>query len=179
MPYTLWSRNRLLGTSELAYRRSFPRLRVGDFTPTELGEQLMPIILGVGPALNALYDVSERVRREQRKKGIRRSRRAGHPAEVKRTTEYADAMSAPNELESLALELRDQSGAVVETDSIWIQDTYRLLALARDELAEAEPDIDFDDFREPWEPEPPRYQIYVELPGHDKWMSRAARRRNR
>jgi len=121
VPYTLRSRNRLLGTSELAYRRSFPRLRVGDFAPTELGEQLMAIILGVGPALNALYDVSDRVRREQRKKGIRRC----------------------------------------------------------EELAEADPDIDFEDCREPWEPEPPRYQIYVELPGHDKWMRRVARRRNR
>jgi hypothetical protein len=177
MPYTLWSRNRLIGSSELAYRRSFPKLRVGDFEPTELGEKLMPIIVGVGPALSALYEVSQRVRREQRKKGIRRSRRADWPPEVKETTEYADAMSLPDELESLALELRDPSGTVVETESIWLQDTHRLVALAREELAEVYPDMEFEDEREPWEPEPPRYQIYVELPGHDKWMSRAAKRR--
>jgi hypothetical protein len=177
MPYTLWSRNRLIGTSELAYRRSFAKLRVGDFEPTEVGEKLMPIILGVGPALSALYEVSERVRREQRKKGIRRSRRASYPAEVKQTTEYADAMSAPDELESLALELRDPSGAVVETESIWLQDTHRLVALAREELAEVYPDVDFEETREPWEPEPPRYQIYVSLPGHDEWMSGAPRRK--
>jgi hypothetical protein len=177
MPYTLWSRNRLIGSSELAYRRSFPKLRVGDFEPTELGEKLMPIIVGVGPALSALYEVSQRVRREQRKKGIRRSRRADWPPEVKETTECADAMSLPDELESLALELRDPSGTVVETESIWLQDTHRLVALAREELAEVYPDMEFEDEREPWEPEPPRYQIYVELPGHDKWMSRAADRR--
>jgi hypothetical protein len=177
MPYTLWSRNRLIGASELAYRRSFPGLRVGDFEPTELGEKLMPVILGVAPALSALYEVSQRVRREQRKRGIRRSRRADLPREVKQTTEYADAMSAPDELESLELELRDASGAVVQTESIWLQDTHRLVALAREELAEVYPDMDFEDDREPWEPKPPRYQIYVELPGHDKWMSREAKRR--
>lgn len=176
MPYTLWSRNRLIGSSELAYRRSFPKLRVGDFEPTELGEKLMPIIVGVGPALSALYEASERVRREQRKKGIRRSRRGDWSPEVKQTTEYADAMSLPDELESLALELRDPNGGVVETESIWLQDTHRLVALAREDWAEACPDMEFEE-REPWEPAPPRYQIYVELPGHDKWMHRAARRR--
>lgn len=114
MPYTLWSRNRLIGSSELAYRRSFPRLRVGDFEATELGEQLMPIILGVGPALNALYEASRRVRREQRKKGIRRSRRGDFPPEVKQTTEYADAVSAPLELESLSLESGEPQKKVIE-----------------------------------------------------------------
>ena len=177
MPYTLWSRNRLVGASELAYRRAFPGLRVGDFEPTELGEKLMPIILGVGPALSALYEVSQRARREKRKNGARRSRRGDWPPEVKQTTEYADAMAAPDELESLALELHDPNGAVVETVSIWLQDTHRLVALAREELADVDPDIDFEDDREPWEPAPPRYQIYVELPGHDEWMRRAAKRR--
>ena len=175
MPYTLWSRNRLIGSSELAYRRAMPGLRVGDFESTELGEKLMPIILGVGPALSTLYEASQRVRREQPKKGIRSSG-ADWPPEVKQMTEYADAMSASDELESLGLELHDPNGAVVATESIWLQDTHRLVALAREELAEAYPDMDFEDAREPWEPEPPRYQIYVELPGHDKWMSRAAKR---
>ena len=127
MPYTLWSRDRLIGSSELAYRRAFPRLRVGDFDATELGERLMPIILGVGPALGALHEATGRVRREQRKKGIRGSRRGYFPAEVKQTTEYADAMSAPLELESLRLELRDSAGAVVEMDDASCQSPKKVI----------------------------------------------------
>ena len=51
MPYTLWSRGRLIGQTELAYARSFPGLRAGDFEPSALGETLMPIIIGVGVPL--------------------------------------------------------------------------------------------------------------------------------
>jgi len=173
----LWSRGRLLGESELAYRRQLPGLRVGDFQPSPLGESLMPIIVGVGPALKALHEVAEEVWEAQPRKG-RRSRRRGWPKEVLQTTEYADAMSLPDELASLALELRDSAGAVIATEDIWLQDTHRLLALAREEMSNEYPDMEFDD-PEPWEPEFPRYQIYVALDGHNKAMSSLARRHTR
>jgi hypothetical protein len=68
-----------------------------------------------------------------------------------------------------------RAGAVIATESIWFQDTHRLVALAREELALVYPDMDFeDDDPEPWEPTPPRYQIYVALEGHDGWRKRAA-----
>jgi hypothetical protein len=49
MPYTVWSRGRLVGESELAYAQAFPDMRMGDFQPSPVGETLLPIILGVAP----------------------------------------------------------------------------------------------------------------------------------
>ena len=176
MPYTLWSRGRLLGESALAYRRSFPGLRVGDFEATPIGETLMPIILGVGPALKALHEAAEAVWASR--SVSRRRRREGWPNEVRQSTEYADAMSLPDELASLALELHDPAGGVVATEDIWLQDTHRMVAAAREELSAEFPDMEFDD-PEPWEPAFPRYQIYVALAGHDRAMSRLARRKQK
>lgn len=169
MPYTLWSRGRLIGQSELAYARSLPGLRAGDFEPSPLAETLMPIIIGVGPALKALHQAADVVW-EARERSGRRRRRRGWPDEVRQSTEYADAMSISDELRSLALELHDPTDMVIATEDIWLQDTHRLLALAREEMAEQGLDEDFDDKWEPWLPEPARYQIYVQLTGHDQAM---------
>jgi hypothetical protein len=38
--YSLWSRGRLLGTTELAYVRCMPRLRSGDLSPTDCADLL-------------------------------------------------------------------------------------------------------------------------------------------
>jgi hypothetical protein len=54
------------------------------------------------------------------------------PPSVKQSLEFADAVSLQDEVESLALELRDPDGHVVATESIWFQDTERLLARARE-----------------------------------------------
>jgi hypothetical protein len=192
--YTLWSRGRLLGETELAYRRAWPTLMAGDFFPNELGERLMPIITGVGPALFALSDVSEEVARAN-PEAVRSD---DWPDGVRQTSEYADAISLSDELESLDLELRSADGAVVETERLWIQDTHRLLAMA--ELEDDDPLDDeemSDELREsiehdiaimeehfaslemedrPWEPEKefPRYQIFAALVGHDRYMTREA-----
>ena len=193
MPYTVWSRGRLIGQSELAYRRSLPGLRMGDFFPSELGDQLMPILTGEGPALIALYEVAEDTQRERPE-----SVRPGDwPDGVRQTTEYADAMSICDELESLDLQLRDPFGEVVNTESISIRDTHRLLALAREhedddrdvELTEgemkeveemrAELDTLFkEEEYKPWEPEPefPRYQVMVTLAGFEGGMLGRAER---
>ena len=68
----------------------------------------------------------------------------------------------PHKLEVL---LRDAAGNVVPTESIWLQDTHILAALARETLREEYPDMEFDDEFEPWEPQPPRYQILITLAG--------------
>jgi hypothetical protein len=57
---------------------------------------------------------------------------------------------------ALAVELRDPSGAVVETEDISINDTYRMLAIGREAMRKSDPDFEFDD-AEPWEAPPPRY----------------------
>ena len=174
MPYTVWSRGRLVGHSELAYARVFPDMRMGDFEPTAIGEALLPIILGVSPALRALYDVLEKTPDMGRGAPPHDS---GFPPEVRRTTEYADVVSTQDEIDALALELHDSAGNVVRTEWLWFQDTHRLLALAREDRAALDPDLVFDDDdREPWEPEPPRYQIMVGLEGYEKRMAMQARR---
>jgi hypothetical protein len=174
MPYTVWSRGRLVGHSELAYARAFPDMRMGDFEPTAIGEALLPIILGVSPALRALYDVLEQM--PDAGSGAL-PHDIGFPPEVRRTTEYADVVSTQDEIDALALELHDSAGNVVRTEWLWFQDTHRLLALAREDRAALDPDPGFDDDdREPWEPEPPRYQIMVGLEGYEKRMEMQARR---
>ena len=207
MPYTLWSRGRLLGQTELAYRQAMPGLRAGDFFPNELGERLMSVIDGMSPALFALCDVEEKVLRDNPEA----KQVDDWPSAVKQTTEYADAMSIADERESLRLELRDPHGVVVQAEDIWIQDTHRLLALAEaadpveeEELSEElraaiEHDVaetlahfdalDAERARQPWEPgrdanddeddqddpwkprkEFPRYQIFVRLPGFERFL---------
>jgi hypothetical protein len=173
MPYTIWSRGRLLGTSALAYARAMPGVRAGDFEPTDLGERLLPIIIGVGPALKALYDVVEAARpceddqadgRGPEQDDLEPEPRSprGFSEAIRRTTEYADAMSLADELRSLDLELRDPDGTVVPTESISVQDTHYLLAMAREGME----GMDFeDDELEPWMPPPPRYQIIITLEG--------------
>jgi len=177
MPYTVWSRGRLIGESELAYARSLPGLRAGDFEPSPIGEKLMPIIVGVGPALKVLYGVAAEVRRDDERNG-RTIPMGEFPPSVRATTEYADAMSLHDELESLSLELHDLQGALVKTDWISVRDMQRLVAEARAELAQECPEMVWEeDEREPWEPEPPRYQIMVGLEGFEERMERRARRR--
>ena len=171
MPYTVWSRGRLVGHSELAYARAFPDMRMGDFEPTAIGETLLPIILGVSPALRALYDVLEKTPDAGSNVPV------GFPPEVRRTTEYADVVSTQDEIDALGLELHDSAGTLVKTEWLWFQDTYRLLALAREDRVALDPELAFEsDDREPWEPEPPRYQIMVGLEGYEKRMAMQARR---
>ncbi len=174
MPYTVWSRGRLVGHSELAYARAFPDMRMGDFEPTAIGEALLPIILGVSPALRALYDVLEKT--PDPGSGAARHD-TEFPPVVRLTTVYADVVSSQDEIDALALELHDSAGHIVKTEWLWFQDTYRLLALAREDRTALDPDLAFeDDDREPWEPEPPRYQIMVGLEGYEKRMAMQARR---
>jgi len=174
--HTVWSRGRLLGQSELGPERSFPGMRMGDFEPSPIGERLLPVILGVSPAVKALCEIVINAREEIEQKGG--TPPVGeYPDAVRQTTEYADAVSIQDEVDSLALELRDDHGNVVATDWISFQDGHRLAALAREEMAAIDPDLEFDDDLEPWEPEPPRYQVLVALEGFEKRMDRRASRR--
>lgn len=191
MTYTVWSRGRLLGHSTLGYARAAPGMRAGDFEPTPLGETLMPILTGVGPALNTLHRVAADLRTDAM------SQADGDPALgfsplVRSTTEYADAVSLVDELESLALELREPDGVVVRTEMIAVNDTAHLRALAREPLYDDDdlpPDEDepldpeleaaiahdlevirsweFEDDGEEWRDPPPiaRYQLLVVLEG--------------
>ncbi len=173
MPCTVWSRGRLIGESDVHDVRGMPGMRMGDFEPSPVGETLLPVILGVSPAVKALCEVVEKTRDDIERRGG--SAPLGDwPDGVRSTTEYADAVSIQDELESLALELHDAEGNVVGTDWISFQDGHRLIAIAREEMASIDPELVFDDEVEPWQPQPLRYQIMVALEGFDKRMERAA-----
>ena len=181
MSYTVWSRGRLVGHTKLSYKRTLPGLRVGDFESTEVGERLMSMILGVGPALRTFYDSAIEARDEAEAKG-EKVEKGEWPDSVRASTEYADAMASQDEFDSLALELRDKDGKVVKTDWIHIKDMQALVAWSREEMrkeaAEMGVEIEFDD-PEPWEPEWPKYQIMVMLEGGEKRLSRMAEKRRR
>lgn len=114
MPYTLWSRDRLLGESELDYVRCFEKHRMGDFHPTELGEKLMPVVTGVARAVLSMA----------------RSR-DGYASGVG-TTEYADTAAAQTHYLALELELRGPDGSVIPTEWIDVRDTEFLQSLVDD-----------------------------------------------
>jgi hypothetical protein len=164
MPYTLWSRGRLLGETDLGFVRVFANHRMGWFHPSPQGVVLMPVLTGPGPALKA---VGKLMRGPVR--SARRSRDANmtgdYPTDIRTTTEYADLVSSVDELESMDLAMRDPDGAIMEIDHIGIDDTkFKLSFLSKRERRRwaklCAP--------EPWEPaqeQAPRYQIQVYLPG--------------
>lgn len=166
MQYTLWSRNRLLGETDLGFVFRLDGFRCGWFHPTEIGNRLMPVITGVAPALRARWAL-------------------GPDA----TTE-ADVLSALDQRDALELELRGPDGAPIATEHIDIVDTHYLLELARSapEPEEVPDEFDLDDEsdvqallegRQPddelpeldasWdeEVEHPRYQVQLRLVHHD------------
>jgi hypothetical protein len=129
MPYSLLSRGRLFGQSDLSYAQAAPWMRAGDFIPSKLGHRLMPIILSVGPTLRALHEAAARVWLAERDPD-ETEWPDDWPASVKHSSEFADAVSLQDEIESLALALHDPDGNLVATESIWLQDSGPLIARA-------------------------------------------------
>lgn len=175
MPYTLWSRDRLLGETELDYVRCFEKHRMGGFHPTEMGEKLMPVITGVAKAtLNLARSISSE-----------------SDSSATDTTEYADTVAAQAHYDALELELRGPDGAVIPTEWIDVRDLEFLEALVDEREREEDifgssedeaidPELEaaiqhdlaiIDEWHandppedESWEePEPLRYQIQVGL----------------
>ena len=163
MRYTLWSRDRLLGETDLEFLFREDGFRCGWLHPSVLGTRLMPTATGVPPALRTLYNI-------------------GPDA-----TARADVASAIDLEQALELQLRRPCGAVVATESIAVIDTHYVLSIAQsdrcdqdscDEDANAPGEVPL----EPWstdgdgvsvqefsmeEMEFPRYQIQVRLVARD------------
>jgi hypothetical protein len=125
MQYTLWSHGRLLGGTDLAFARCFPKLRVGFFHPNDLGERLMPIACGVSPAL---HELSRLTRRLIPNRHVTRRRTWDLETVLRSSTEYADVAAAGAQEEGLELELRGPNGAVIPTESIGIRDTEYVMS---------------------------------------------------
>jgi hypothetical protein len=160
--YTLWSRGRLLGETDLGFIFRPNGFRMGWFHPTALGDRLMPIATGVSPALRTLCMIGPD------------------------PTAQADVQAAVDQAAALELELHGPDGAVIATEDIGIIDTHYLLELARsvpredeelspeeeaavqemlEEFADDE-DVDLDLVSAEEETEFPRYQIQVHLVDH-------------
>jgi hypothetical protein len=190
--YTVVSRGRVLGTTELEYVRWRERFRGGNFSPAADAASLMEIAVGVSPAC---FTLSKKLGHADREPDWRSPVIVAGASRVEATTEYADLASACDREGAMELELRGPDGALIETEWIALQDTELLLSLAAGDVSEPEwsdepwnrefdspltemPDLDDDDlmaepglwdeeFDVEWSDEPehsaPRYQIFVGL----------------
>jgi len=129
MVYSVWSHGRLLGLTDLGFKSRPPRFRAGWFHPTDGTEILMDMATGFGPALHACH-------------------KAG-------TDTLTDAVvkTAIADAESLALELRDATGNIIETGHISIVDGDRLPSLEEYEELDENPDWMTSDDPPDWLPE--------------------------
>lgn len=143
LSYTVWSRGRLLGSTDLGYRYKPHRSRMGDFVPTELGGKLMPIATGLSPAVMQLARVSRAMDHPY----------SNDPAlgeeqleQLRRTTEYADYAAAEAQCEALDLELRGPDGSVITTEWIGIRDMQFPVSLDDDLFGDDWSSEDCDEF---------------------------------
>jgi hypothetical protein len=160
MTYTLWSRGRLLGETDLGFIYREHGHRCGWFHPNELGDRMMTAATGVAPAMRTAFMIGPD------------------------PTAQADILAAADAEEALALELRGPTGRRIDTERIAIIDTHYLLSIPTNDLEledcvlspeeEAEVDAMVEEWREEhpaWaqhvssdeDVEFPRYQIQVQL----------------
>jgi hypothetical protein len=126
MPYTVWSRGRLIGETDLGFRPLIESLRSGWFHPSPEGERLMPMVASVTPAMRAYLHRDK----------VDASGNGFVQPELEGSTLFADLAEAFQHLLSFELELRREDGSVVPTSDIGLQDTHQLIAFAEEAAAE-------------------------------------------
>jgi hypothetical protein len=119
VPFTVWSKDRLIGESELSYVANTDKFKMGDFVATEHGEKLMPIITGVR---RAVVEMSRSIRSRNT------SDADAEITAIEDTEEWADVAEATAHFEGLELQLRGPDGSAIPTESIDIIDTEYTLA---------------------------------------------------
>lgn len=163
MSYTIWSRGRLIGETDLGFIYRENNHRTGWFHPNELGERLMPVATGVSPALRAEFFLGPD------------------------PTVRADVVEAADHCDALELELRGPHGKRIDTEYVHVVDTHYLISLSdakgpddpeEDDTLTPEQQAEIDDFVADWfdshpavdqaiaesqEVEMPRYQVQVRL----------------
>ena len=128
MRYTVWSHGRLIGETDLGFRRIPGDSRTGWFHPTGEGERLLPLIASPVPA------IGDELRRAKGKlEGESPEPSGGH-----RSTLLADLAEAYQHQEAADLELRREDGSIVPTADIAFRDTDRLREIAEIELEDLE-----------------------------------------
>ena len=165
MQYTLWSRGRLLGTTDFGFIFRPNGFRCGWLHPTLLGERVLPEACAVAPAFRAQFMLGDD------------------------PTLRADVQAAIDQEEALELQVRGPDGCVIATEDVGITDTHYLLSIPLNDKPEeeeivlspedeaeieamveefraAEEEHRFADTLEP-EVEHPRYQIQIQLVDHN------------
>lgn len=124
MRYTIWSRGRLIGATDLAFTCRDDLARGGWFHPNADGRRIMPVVASLLPAIRSYLEHDASMPTE-----------APELPDLPGSPQLADLREAFHRVATLDLELRDASGAVVPTTSIGIQDTHVLLELAREVMS--------------------------------------------
>lgn len=120
MRYSLWSRGRLLGYTDLDIHAETPTMRQGFIEPTPAGRPLLEDATGVWRAM------ADRRRSERARDGDK-------------TAEDDQLVSASlNRREALNLELYDENGVAVECDFMRVHDLFDLNAGVVDEMNDTE-----------------------------------------
>lgn len=120
MPYTVWSRGRLIGETELGFPPVAPESRMGWLRPVPGAESLVDDVALPSRDVLAFILLDDANANDE-------------PAgpDPRQSTLFADYAESMQRQMAFALELRDADGAVVATSSVMIQDTERLRQLAR------------------------------------------------
>lgn len=124
MRYTIWSRGRVIGATDLAFACPMGECRGGWFHPNADGARIMPVISSILPALQAYLG-----------RDIPQGGDLPLLPELPGPAPLADLREAFHHVASLDLELRDEHGSVIPTSSIGIQDTHVLRDLAREVMS--------------------------------------------
>lgn len=138
MPYTVWSRGRLIGETDLAFMPVINVQRSGHFHPTVEGARVMDLIASPLPAMRAYL---HRHACDADGNGL-------VLPELQGSALFADLAEAFHHTCALELELRREDGSVVPTEDIGFQDTHHLQALGKQVRDEAERAEDVDSWLE-------------------------------
>lgn len=142
MQYIISSRGRPIGTTELDFVRINGSSRSGWFHPNALGDEVMPTVALVYPAMRAF--VCRNLRDDDGQPIVQEG--------LRHSTLFADLAEALHHVDALDLTLHCSDGTLIPTSLIGLQDTEQLRALAKwDDLypdrnpsiGEDEPDHDF------------------------------------
>ena len=184
MPYTVWSNDRLVGESDLDYVASNSQHKIGDFTATEFGEKIIPVLMAPRKAVCAHASLEEIELLYDRRETIPLELRApdGHviPTSHIEITDLEWLMSLATPIESMPddwqadMELAEMElhGELAPEDEFrdeiaellppeWLQEQSDPLRFDEFDI----PDIEFGQVEESEGPPPeyPRYQIQVEI----------------
>ena len=128
MSYTVWSRGRLIGHTDLEFIRLIDVQRSGSFHPNDEGEGVMSAVASPLPAMRAYL---HRDARDAAGNGFVQP-------ELQGSALFADLAETFHHFQALELELRRADGSVVPTADIGFQDAHHYRAVVEAELEAAE-----------------------------------------